>query len=202
MNEYGTRAHQLPPLATFPHSQSGLQLSAGDASTSDAYEVRGIVRGDYMQVTATSNTGVVPDMENRPFISNPVGEYASESGQWTAEAAAPVTSGERCLTGDAAHEYHLQQQQRIYARQYPQQYDLHDPSQYNDDSDVEDGEGPNGRLNPAYLAYGEDHQKPYSGSCVAVNPSVYLPQGVWRPEDNNMYDPEQGQHSEQEQLKQ
>jgi hypothetical protein len=158
-----------------------------------------------MQITATSTTDAGPDVEKHPFVSDPVGEDASERCQWTAEAAAPVTSDmddHRCLTGDAAHVYHLQQQQRIYARQYPQQYDLHEPYHYNDDSDVDDGEEPNGRLNPEYLAYGEDHQKPYSGSRVAVNPSGYLPQGVWRPEDNNMYDPEQEQHPEHEQLEQ
>ena len=46
-------------------------------------------------------------------------------------------------------------------------------------------------LRSSYLAYGEDHQKPYSGSSVAVVPSGYLPQGVWRPEDDDMYNPEE-----------
>lgn len=191
-NEHGSRALRLPPLGT-----RDSQPSAVDASKVDEYEVRGIVRGDYMQITASSTTCASHNVE----APGSVDEYVSESGQSTAEAAAAVTSDEdengkdqRYLSGDAAHAYHLQQQQRIYARKYPQQYDLHEPSQYyDDDSDVDDDEWPDGRLNPAYLAYGEDHQKPYSGSGVVVNPSGYLPQGVWRPEDNNMYDPEQEQ---------
>lgn len=40
-----------------------------------------------------------------------------------------------------------------------------------------------------YLAFDEDHQPPYAGSPVTVERG-YLPEGVWRPEDTPMCDPE------------
>jgi hypothetical protein len=88
------------------------------------------------------------------------------------------------------------QQQRIYARHYghdhSQAHDLrlqHRQEQGGSDDEEEDDEEEwvNGRK----LAYGEDNQPPFLGSPVAVLPRGYMPQGVWRPEDHEMFDPEQ-----------
>lgn len=153
-----------------------------------------------MQVTATSVT--TPDGAASHLAPNLVNEHVSESDQRTSENVVAAESkmdedeqehdknDQRWFTGNAAHIYHLQQHQRIYAQQFPEKHDICDEADSEEDADER---MINGRMNPAYyLGYGEDHQKPFNGSSVAVQPSGYLPQGVWRPEDNTMNDPEQG----------
>jgi hypothetical protein len=112
--------------------------------------------------------------------------------------------GQGYLTGDDAHSFHFAQQQRIYQQVYgtdqgvdgvdgrPQNFmagsDNHSQD-YPDPLDPEaEGETWHERRGN-YLAFDEDHQPPYAGSPVTVERG-YLPEGVWRPEDTPMCDPE------------